>query len=458
MAIKDRRGMNGMSGAFARRDVIRSAGAAAGVQLLAGPLVLTAGSPNEKIGVAVIGCGGMGAGRPGVAAAERLVALCDVDEKTMAKAVASVSAKVPNPKVYYDYRKMYDECQKDMDAVLISTPDHQHAPAAIRAIRLGKHAFVEKPLAHNIYECRTLAAEARARKVHTQMGNEGHCGEGWRRFCEYIWAGAIGNVLESHSLLGRNFGGRGGRPAGQPVPPGLHWDEWLGPAPHRDYHGGLHPFGWRSWRQFGTGTIGDIACHVMDGTFWALKIAEAKRFTVECLAQKDGSEEHFTRDNVIRWDVPARADMPPLKVFAYDNDKIKPEVMKEAEQKYGVTFPGVSSLYIGEKGIMMTVDTATKYTLLPESKHKEFPPPPKTIPRAKGEIADLFYAIRTGTPPCSNFIDASGPFAEFVLAGHLAMFAGVGQKVEWDVAEMKCTNRPDVNAHVKREYRKGWEV
>ena len=430
----------------------------AGAGFLRGPVILAAGSPNSKLGIAVIACGGMGGGNPGTAAGERFVAMCDVDEKKIAEAAAKIKEKVPNPKVYYDYRKMLDECAKDIDVVLIATPDHNHAPAAIRAINLGKHTFCQKPLAHDIYECRTLAEAARKNKVHTQMGNQGHCGEGYRRLCEYIWAGAIGNVTEAHCILGRSFGGTGGRPASKPVPDGLHWDEWLGPAPFRDFHDHLHPFNWRSWRDFGTGTLGDMACHVMDGTFWALKLGEARNYTIECLAQKGGSEEKYAQDNMIRWDFPARGSMPPVKVFAYDNQGQKPDFIKELEKKNDRK-PGDGTFYVGDKGVMYTGTYGEGVRIIPEEKHQAFPSPPETIPRVKGgPIGDLIRAVRGGTAPCSNFIDSAGPFTEFVMSGHLAMFAGVGKKVEWDVAAMKCTNIPGLNQYIKRTYRKGWEV
>src|SRR4051812_20455529 len=216
-----------------RRFLKRSAalaGAAAGVGLFGTPSVLADGSPNEKLGIAVIGCGGQGSGNPGLAASERLIALVDVDEKKLGEAVTKLGAKVKEPKTFHDYRKMFDACHKDIDAVLIATPDHHHAPAAIRAIQLGKHVFVEKPMTWCLYEARTLTEAARKHKVATQMGNQGHSGEGYRRLCEYVWAGAVGGVTETHSLMDRNFGGSGGRPAKKDAPAKLHWDEWLGPA------------------------------------------------------------------------------------------------------------------------------------------------------------------------------------------------------------------------------------
>jgi predicted dehydrogenase len=445
-----------------RRNFLKTtaavAGGAAGLGLLRGPIILGARSAGSKLGVAVIACGGMGGGNPGEAANERCVALCDVDDKKIAEAVKKIQGKVPNPKTYNDYRKMLDAHHKEIDVVLIATPDHNHAPAAIRAIRMGMHTFCQKPLAHNIYECRTLAQEAKKYKVHTQMGNQGHCGEGYRRLCEYIWAGAIGNVTETHSILGRSFGGSGGRPPTKPVPEGLHWDEWLGPAPFREYHDGLHPFGWRSWRDFGAGTLGDMACHVMDGIFWALKLGEAKTYAIECLSQAGGSKEMFTQGNVLRWDFPARGSMPPVKVFTYDNAGQKPEAIKNVEKEFNFKFKD-ATLYVGDKGYMVTGTYGDGVRIIPEEKHKAFPVPAQKIPRIKGgPIPDLMQAVRGGTPPCSNFADSAGPFTEFVLSGQLAMFAGSGKKVEWNVAAMKCTNNPELNQYLKREYRKGWEV
>jgi len=431
------------------------AATAAAAGLARGPYVMAADAPKPKLGVAVVGAGGMGGYSVGCARRERLVALVDIDDRAVARVMKDIAAKDkgPKPKVYSDYRKMLDACHKDLDAVLVATPDHHHAPAAIRAIQLGKAAFAQKPLAHDIRECYELAKAARKHKVPTQMGNQGHCGEGVRRLCECIWAGAVGNVTETHTVLGRNFGGSGGRPASKPVPEWLHWDEWLGPAPSRDYHDGLHPFSWRSWRQFGTGTLGDMACHHMDGLFWALRLAEAKTFTIECLSQKNGSEEKFQQDNVLCWEFPARGDMPAVKVFAYDHGRLKPAVMLEAEQKHKRKF-GEFTLFVGDKGLI-----GSDARIIPEEKHKAFTPPAKTLPRAHGgPIEDLFHACKHGTPPCSNFADASGPLTAFILTGHLAMFAGVGRKLEWDVEKMACTNVPEINRYVRREYRSGWEV
>jgi predicted dehydrogenase len=429
--------------------------AAAGAAVLGAPSILSARAPGDKLGIAVIGCGGQGSGNPGIAANERLVALVEIDEPRLAKAIERVSAKVKEPKVYYDYRKMFDERHKEIDAVLIATPDHHHAPAAIRAIELGKHVFVEKPMTWCLYEARRLTEAARKNKVATTMGNQGHSGEGYRLLCEYIWAGAIGNVTETHSYMDRSFGGTGGRPKGKAVPKGVHWDEWLGPAEARDYQDGLHPFSWRSWCDFGTGTLGDMGCHVLDGVFWALKLAETKKFTIECVAQKGGSKEMFPQDNYIRWQFGPRGGMPAVTVNSYDRQW--PQVVKDLEKKFGMKF-GPGTVYIGEKGVMCTGTYGDNPRILPKEKHDEFGKPKKVLARSRhGNKGDFLAACRGGEPASASF-DYAGPFTEFVLTGVLASRAGVERKIEWDVENLLCTNDESVNTWVKRAYRKGWEV
>jgi predicted dehydrogenase len=465
MTTKSTQAATASSNGTTRRAFIKKsallAGAVGASGHLTAPYLLGAPGSADKLRVGVVGVGGMGGYSFGAAMTERLVAICDVDEKATAKAMTEFGEKhkdQPAPKVFYDYRKMLEECDKDLDVVLIATPDHNHAPAAIRAINLGKATFSQKPLAHNIYECRALAKAALEKKVPTQMGNQGHTSEVIRRACEYLWAGAIGQVTETHSILGRNFGGSGGRPESKPIPAGLHWDEWLGPAAYRDYHEGLHTFSWRSWREFGTGTVGDMACHNLDALFWALRIGQAKKFTVECLNTKGGSAEMYPQDNIVRYEVPARGDMGPVKIHVYDHAELRPAVMKEAEKAYDAKFEE-STLFVGEKGLFHTTGTCGSYEFLPQDKKKDIPVPEKTLPRSHGgPIEDLFFACKHGTTPCSNFPEAAAPLAAFALVGHLAQFAGVGKKLEWDVEKMECTNAPELNRFVRRSYRPGWEV
>jgi predicted dehydrogenase len=287
------------------------------------------------------------------------------------------------------------------------------------------------------------------------MGNQGHSGEGYRQLCEYIWAGAIGNVTETHSMMSRSFGGSGGRPPGKPVPAGLHWDEWLGPAARRDYHDGLHPFNWRNWCDFGTGTLGDMGCHVLDGVFWALKLGEARRFRVQCLAQRGGSREMFPQNNHLRWDFPARGDMPACIVNSYDH--AWPANVSNLLAKFEVKLNG-GTVYVGERGVMVTGTYGDSPRILPRAQHEAFGRPRPRIPRSRrGCKGDFLEACKGGPASSSNF-DYAGPFTEFVLTGVLASRAGIGQALEWDVARLTCTNVAAVNQWVRREYRRGWEV
>jgi hypothetical protein len=450
-----------MSQRSTRRGFLKTsaAGAAALAGLSQGRFALGETPPKEppsrdKLRVAVIGPAGMGSYSTANALKENFVAMVDVDERSIAKVMKEKIKDAAKPKVYYDYRKMLDECHNQIDVVLIATPDHHHAPAAIRAIRYGKHVFCQKPLAHNIAECYALANAAREEKVLTQMGNQGYCSEGIRRVAEYIAAGAIGTVTETHTILDRNFGGTGGRPPSKPIPEGLHWDEWIGPAPYRDYHEGLHPFSWRNYKAFGTGTIGDMACHRLAFPFMALRLWEVKQFVVECIHTANGSDEKYPQDNVVCYHIPARPDIPACKCYIYDHKELRPGVMKELEQKYNTKWTGESTLFVGTKGYL------GNGKLIPESDHKDFPEPSKTLPRAKagGPIEDLFACIRTGSTPVSNFIDAAAPLSAMALTGHLAQYAGIGEKIDWDADKMQCTNKPELNQYVRREHRKGWEV
>ena len=454
-----------MSKNTTRRDFIKrtalAAGAAAGAMHFAAPNVMAKPADDKKLRVAAVAVGNMGGYAFGASLGENLVAIVEIDDHTIADALKTFHDRhgdKPEPKVYHDYRKMLDELHKELDVVLVSTPDHHHAPAAIRSIEPRTAGLLQKPLAHNIAECRKLAEAARKHKVPTQMGNQGHCGEGCRRLVECIWAGAIGNVIETHTIFNRDFGGSGGIPPGKPAPAHVHWNEWLGPAPYREYHDGLHPFAWRSWRKFGSGTLGDLACHCMDGLFWALKLRKVKNYSIECLSQHGGSEEMFTQGNVLKFEYPARGEQPPVKVFTYDNKGQKPKVVTEFE-KMAKTEINEGTLFVGDKGFIGTDAYGGELRILPEARSKEFAKTPKTLVRAHGgPIADLFWAIRNHGTPCSNFADHSGPLTEMILTGQLAMFAGAGKKVEWDVAGMKCTNHDDLNQFVHRSYRKGWEV
>jgi len=413
--------------------------------------------PSEKLNVAAIGAGGKGESDIGSCASENVVALCDVDDRRAAKTFA----RFPNAKRYRDFRVMLEK-EKSIDAVTISTPDHTHAVAAMMAMSLGKHVYVQKPMTHSIYEARMLTEAARKYKVATQLGNQGHSGDGVRRLCEMIWSGAIGPVREAHIWTNRPSWPQGiKRPTiTDPVPETLDWDLWLGPAPYRPYVK-IHPdtgrecycpFVWRGWWDFGCGALGDMACHIMDPAFWALKLTSPT--SVEAVSE-GGNDETAPLWSIIRYEFPQRGDMPPVTVIWYDGGKLPPRPEGIGpDVKLGEGDNG--SLFIGDKGMATTGCYGDGSRLLPDSVMKDYKFPDPYIPRIPGgPYRDWIQACKGGRPACSNF-DYSGPLTEMVLLGNLAVRSG--KKIQWDPKNLRVTNVPEANQYVRREYRSGWSL
>ncbi len=412
-------------------------------------------SPNEKLNIASIGVGGMGAGDVKGCSGENIVALCDVD----AKQAEESFYRHPDAKKYKDFRKMLEEMDKEIDAVTVSTPDHMHAPAAYMAMHLGKHVRVQKPLTQTIAEARLLAKTAREKGVVNAMGNQGHSGDGIRELCEMVWAGAIGQVKESHTWTNRPIWPQGIAdplpPA--PVPESLDWDLWLGPAPVREYGDGYAPFKWRGWWDFGCGAIGDMACHIMDPVFWALKLYEAPSYTVEVVEQEGMSKQTFPNKSVIKYEFPARGDMEAVTVYWYDGGLLpkRPEGVPEDEK---MADGDNGSLFIGTDGILTTGTYGGDSRLLPAARMKDYKKPDPTIERIPGENPYLHWinACKNGTVASSDFSYA-GPLTEVANMGNVALLAGVGQKLEFDVASMKITNNEAANQYLTKPYRAGWD-
>jgi predicted dehydrogenase len=405
--------------------------------------------PSEKLNIAGIGVGGKGAGDIGGVSSENIVALCDVDEKQ----AGETFEKYTKARKYQDFRVMLEKEEKNIDAVVVATPDHIHAPASMMAIRMGKHVFVEKPMTHSIYEARKLTEAARKYKVATQMGNQGHSGEGCRLICEWIWDGAIGPVREVHAWTNRPIWPQGmDRPEEvHEVPSTLNWDLWLGPAPERPFNKAYQPFKWRGWWDFGTGALGDMACHIIDPAVWALKLDNPT--SVKAVSTNVNSET-APLASVIDYEFPARGDMPPVKMTWYDGD-IRPTDPPELEQGRRMGSQNGGVLFVGDKGKLECGCYGKSPRIIPETKMKEYKKPEKTIPRVEGHHQDWIQACKGGTPACSNF-DVSGPLTEIVLLGNLAI--RTGRRIEWDGANIKCTNYPEANNFVRREYRKGWTL
>jgi len=439
----------GQSGKISRRHFM---GAAAVAALTVVPRHVLGGvgnvPPSEKLNIAGIGIGGRGEGDLDECRSENIVALCDVDEAHAAR----VFKKYPSAKKWTDFRKMLDE-QKDIDAVVIATPDHLHAMVAMAAIKRGKHVYCEKPLAHCIWECRQLTLAARAAKVATQLGNQGQASEGNRLVSEIIWDGAIGAVREVHSWCNRYISPRGiDRPKDTPpVPATLNWDLWLGPAKSRPYHPAYLPFSWRGWWDFGTGVLGDIGCHQLDAIFRALKLG----YPVTIDACSSGvNAETAPLSSIVRYEFPAREGMPPLTLTWYDGG-LMPQRPAELEEgrKFG---EADDNLFIGDKGKMLG------YRLIPEARMKEYGKPPQKIARSPGHHKEWINACKGGPAARANF-DWAGPLTEAVLVGNIALkmekqLYEKGLKLHYDGPKMQVTNLPEANKYIRDEYREGWTL
>jgi len=412
-----------------------------------------------------VGVGGMGGHNLKMCASENIVALCDVDSVVAAKTFQ----KYPQAKRYVDFRVMLDE-RRDIDAVIVATPDHTHTVVALAAIQRGKHVYVQKPLAHSVYEARVLTEAARKQGVMTQMGNQGHSGEGARLICEWIWGGAIGPVREAHCWTNRPVWPQGievGRPEETPpVPATLDWEKWIGPAAMRPYHPTYHPGTWRAWWDFGTGSLGDLGCHIMDPACWALKLKYP--LSVEgCIStywhalwkKTEPKNEQYPRSTIARFKFPAREGMPEVKLTWWDGGMMpeRPEDL-EPGRRMGDSDGGV--LFIGDKGKLMCGCYGKSPRLIPEAKMKDYQQPAKTLARIPGgqdgHEQDWVRACKDGKPASSNF-DYSGPLSEMVLMGNLAV-RYPDRQLLWDGEKMAVTNDAAANAYVRPQYRQGWSL
>jgi predicted dehydrogenase len=400
--------------------------------------------PSEKLNIASIGVAGMGAADIQSCSTENIVALCDVDWRHAAKTFE----KYPNAKRYRDFRKMLEAEDKNIDAVTVSTPDHIHAVAAMAAIKMGKHVYCQKPLCHDVYEVRQLTEAARRRGVATQMGTQLHATGEMRTFVEWVKAGVIGKIRKVDIWSGKNWGG-GQRPTDTPpVPDTLDWDLWLGPAPYRPYHPKYLPGEWRRWWDFGTGTLGDMGCHIIDPAWWALDL----KYPTSVQAQPGPfNQETYPEHTIVTWEFPARGDLPPVTVTWRDGKNEQP---RPPELEEGRKMPDQGGLYYGEKGVILLPHGGNP-RLIPESSMKDFKRPEQSLPRDIDHWQEWIRACKGGPKPLSNF-DYAGPLAEAILLGNIAALAK--QKLQWDGPNMKVTNLPEANKHLRREYRKGWTL
>ena len=404
-------------------------------------------SANAQVNIASVGVGGKGssdsddAGRFG-----NLVAICDIDDKNLAKA----AAKHPNAQKFNDFREMLDKMGDKIDAVTVSTPDHMHAQISLRAMSMGKHVFCQKPLTRTVAEARLMRKTAADKGVATQMGNQGTANNGLRTAVELVQSGSIGAVKEVHVWTNRPIWPQGqGRPTEtETIPEHVHWDLWLGGAEDRPYSGSYHPFKWRGWWDFGTGALGDMACHTANMPFMALKLGYPEALWAET---SEFNNETFPKTSKIVYQFPARGEMPPVTFNWYDGGNKPPQELLQ-----GNKMSGSGALVIGDKGTIYSDDDyCGRFKLLPEDRFKDFKNPEPFLPRSPGHFVEWVNAIKGGPKAMSNF-EYAAFLTEVVVLGNVAMRAK--QKIEWDGPNMKATNCPEAEQYISPTYRKGWEL
>ena len=347
-------------------------------------------------------------------------------------------------KGYADYRELFDT--EDIDAVMVATPDHSHAAINMAALKRGKHVYCEKPLTYTVYEAREVAKAARRWNVATQLGNHGQASEEARLVQEFVMDGAIGPVREVHITVGAPFWDQpawGGHPPDSPpVPKGLDWDLWLGPAPVRPYHPAYHPWRWRDWRDFGTGPLGDMGCHKLSSVFKTLNLGHPISVEGTCTEIGPGV---YPRSFRVRWEFPARGEMPPVTLF-WHGGGLKPPRPKDLEPGRGMS----GDIYIGDEGTLMGLK------LLPDAKMKKYGNPPKVLGRSPGHAEEWVNACRGGPRAGADFVNHGGVLTETPLLGNIAM--NVGKKLQWDGPKMRFTNSELANRYLHRAYRGGWTL
>ncbi|HXK61523.1 MAG TPA: Gfo/Idh/MocA family oxidoreductase [Acidobacteriota bacterium] len=462
-----------------RRDFVKTGAAAVSAFTIVPSSVLGGRgrvTPNDKINLAAIGTGGQGCvdlrGFMQIPAVQ-VIAVCDVCKDAdyskfyfggragsqVAKALVekhyAEQKGVQNYsgcKTYVDFNEMLEN-ETGIDAVVVATTDNVHALASMAAITRGKHVYCEKPLTHDIYEARMLREAARKYKVQTQMGNHGHASEYIRLLVEWIQDGAIGDVTEVHSWTNRPVWPQGiPRPQeAMPVPEGLDWDRWIGPAPFRPYHSIYAPFNWRGWWDFGTGALGDMGCHIMDMPVWALELGHPT--SVQASFTPHDRNEAGPAGSIVTYEFPARGSKPPVRYTWYDGGLMPPRPKELDPDK---KMPGSGTLVFGSKGVIMA-DEAGFGRIIPESAMRAYKRPPKRIKRVSGIHSEFIEAIQGGDPPSSNF-EVSGPLTEIVLLGNVAIRMGRNVRLEWDGPSMTVTNVPEANQYVRRQYREGWSL
>jgi len=444
---------------LSRREFLGAAGAAAATFLVVPRHAVAASGktpPSDKVNIAGIGVGGQGGGDVrGMAGGNNIVAFADVDSKKAEK----IFGEFPDAKKYKDFRKMLDEMEKSIDAVVIGTPDHTHAVTAIAAMKRKKHVYCEKPLAHSVAEVRAMMKAAKQFNVVTQMGNQGHSSDSIRLLVEWIQDGAIGKVEKIDlgcSAVNSALGALEKAKAGEPVPDTLDWDLWLGPAQQRPYSSTIHPYNWRGWVPFGNGTIGDWTCHVIDPVFWAFDLGSPTSITAEVKDYDPKTQgDAFPKGDQIVFEFPAKGRRGPITLHWYSGSEKIPQAKELEAGRNGVD---TGAYVYGDKGVIMYGSHgAGGVRIIPEAKMKEYKQPGQKIPRVRGgHGGDFIQAIREGRKAGSDF-SYGGPLTEIAMLGVIALKMS-GTKLIWDGVNAKFTNNAAANAYLNPPYRNGWTL
>jgi predicted dehydrogenase len=433
-----------MAPAWTRRRFLRHSAAAAAASAWTPRLPADQQRPPaaaDRVRLGIIGVNGQGSYNLANVRHEEVVALCDVDQNR----AAGARQRFPRARFYDDYRRLLD--QNDVQAVVISTPDHHHAFAAVAALRAGKHVYCEKPLAHSVHEVRTVMGVAARQRLATQMGTQIHAGDNYRRVVEIVQAGTLGPVSRVHVWCDTRP--RAGRRARQetPVPAGLNYDLWVGPAPYRPYDPSHVPYHWRWWWDFGGGVLADMACHYMDLPHWALGLRPPTRVRASGRVTYQG--DNTVPDVMqVEYHYAARGDAPAVHLTWYHG-------VTGPDLSGRVTYPGFSSgvLFEGERGNLLA--NYTSHRLLPEERFRDFQPPRQTVPRSVGHHREWLEAIRSGGTTTCHF-GYSGPLTVAVLLGNVAYRCG--REIHWDDQAGRVTNTREADPYLSREYRRGWRL
>jgi predicted dehydrogenase len=428
-----------------------------GASASAAPRAFPPSSPNEKVRFACIGIDGKGQSDTDDAGSHgEIVALCDINTRVLDK----MGKKYPNAKKYFDYRRMLEEMGDKIDAVTVSTPDHSHAPASVMAMRMGKHCFCQKPLTWSVEEARLMSTLAAEKNLCTQMGNQGTAETGFREGVELLRSGIVGPIKEILVWTNRPIWPQGiSRPKEtHGIPNHVRWYEFLGPAHDRPYHSEYQPFNWRGWLDFGTGALGDMACHTINMACMALELFDPESIEV---VDTSGIVDHETYPvwSIIRTRFGPRNGRGPLTMTWFDGGgKLPKDKRSFKETLHGESVPESGLLLVGEKGSFFSKDdNGTEHILLPKEKFKDVVKPKPTLPRSPGHFTEWVEGIKAGDPKkaMSNF-DYAGRLTETVLLGVVALKAGT--TIEWDPVGLKAKNVPSADQFIRRDYRKGFSI